>query len=197
MLLSSGEATPLTQKVIFSSNGQLRGGEQGTRCLIFVLRGNIFMAYGTLHQGGEGSAPERRFCPTPAPCCIARGSAALVTAVGNFRASSISVPAAVYPLGWSGRSDRGYRSGHLETSATHDRAVEEACKKQRADDGSNRDKRFKRVSRCSEEAWLSRVPRADPSKFTFPIRLIGCSSQNSCRPMTSWCPVLSARSVGA
>src|SRR3989442_6919377 len=38
-----GPFTPLTQKVISSSKGQSRAGEQGTRCLTSVLRGNMCM----------------------------------------------------------------------------------------------------------------------------------------------------------
>src|SRR5881394_3286482 len=37
--------SPLTQQVISSSKGQSRAGEQGTRCLTSVLRGNMCMTY--------------------------------------------------------------------------------------------------------------------------------------------------------
>src|SRR6266700_605144 len=40
-----GPIAPLTQKVISSSNGQSRAGEQGTRCLTSALRGNMYMTY--------------------------------------------------------------------------------------------------------------------------------------------------------
>jgi len=154
------------------------------------------MTYDAFHQDGKGSASERRLRPVAASCSIARGSAALVGPVRDIRASGISVPAGVLSSRSSGRSDRGHDSCHLETAAQHARAVAEARKKQRHDDGSDRDRRLERISRRSEEAWLSRVPRADPFKFRFPIRLIVFSSRNSRRPTTSWCPVASVRSVG-
>jgi len=55
-----GVVTPLTQKVISSSKGQSRVGEQGTRCLTFALRGNMFMTDDAFDQSGKGSAAERR-----------------------------------------------------------------------------------------------------------------------------------------
>ena len=155
------------------------------------------MAYDAVDQGGKGSALERRFRPTPASGCMARGSAALVAQVRTVRASSISVPAGSLPSRSSGGSYRGHSAGHVETSAAHGRNVTEARKKQRHDHGSDRDRRVERVSRCSEETWLSRAPRADHFKSRFPIRLIAYSSRSLSRPTIFWCPVASARSVGA
>jgi len=154
------------------------------------------MTNDAFEQGGKGPASERRFRPTSGSCCIARGSAALVTQVQTIRASSISVPAGGLPSRSSGRSYRGDGAGHVETSTAHGGAVTEARKKQRLDHRSDRDRRVERVSRCSEETWLSRAPRADHFKSTFPIRLIACSSRSLCRPTIFWCPVANARSVG-
>jgi hypothetical protein len=155
------------------------------------------MAYGAFEQSGKGSASKRRFRPTPASCGIARGSAALVAHVRTLRASSLSIPAGGLPSRSSGGSYRGHGAGHIETSATHGSTVTEARKKQRLDHGSDRYRCIERVSGCSEETWLSRVLRADHFKSKFPIRLIACSSPSLPRPTIFWCPVASARSVGA
>src|SRR2546429_645546 len=85
-----GPLSPVTQKVISSSKGQSRSGEQGTQCLTFALRGNTFMTGDAFDQSGEGSAAERRSWPTPASCCFTRSGTALVTRVRSVRTSSIS-----------------------------------------------------------------------------------------------------------
>src|SRR5258708_9194128 len=119
MLLSTGETTPLTQKVISSSKGQSRVGEQGTRCLTFALRGNMFMTDDAFDQSGKGSAAERRSWPMPASCCFARSGTALVTRVRSVGASSISVPGGSLPARSAGRSPRPNSAGHDEPSSEH------------------------------------------------------------------------------
>jgi Reverse transcriptase (RNA-dependent DNA polymerase) len=191
-----GVVTPLTQKVISSSKGQSRVGEQGTRCLTFALIGNTFMTYGALDQSGKGSAAERRSWPTPASCRFAPSGTALVTRVRSVRTSSISVPGGSLPARSAGRSPRAYSADHVEASAEHGGTAAEAREKQWPDHGSDRDRRGERVSRCSKKAWLSRAPKAAHCKFTFPIRLIACSSQSSRKPTIFWSPRGSAPSAG-
>jgi hypothetical protein len=177
--------TPLTQKVISSSNAQLRDGEPGTPCLIFVSKGNILMTHGALHQSREGSTLECRSCLTPASSCFTRSGAALVTRVRSVRASSISVRGGSVPARSAGRSPRAYNADHVEASAEHGRTAAEVREKQWPDHWSDRDRRGERVSRCSKKTWLSRAPKAAHCKSTFPIRLIACSSQSS-RETLNW-----------
>ena len=190
-------ATPLTQKVISSSKGQSRVGEQGTRCLTFALRGNMFMTDDAFDQSGKGSAAERRSWPMPASCCFTRSGTALVTRVRSVGASSLSVPGGSLPARSAGRSPRAYSADHVEASAEHGGTAAEVREKQGADHGSDRDRRVERVSGCSKKAWLSRAPKAAPCKSTLPIRLIACSSPSSRKPTIFWCPVGSAPSAGA
>src|SRR6266567_3756885 len=187
-LLNRGKITPLTQKVISSSKGQSRVGEQGTRCLTFALRGNIFMTDDALDQSGKGSAAELRSWPTPASCCFAPSGTALVTRVRSVRAPSISVPGGSFPAGSAGRSPRAYSADHVEASAEHGGTAAEVREKQWPNPWSDRDRRGERVSRCSKKAWLSPAPKAAHCKFTFPIRLIACSSQSSREPTIFWSP---------
>src|SRR5438093_5495804 len=191
-----GIVTPLTQKVISSSKGQSRAGEQGTRCLTSVLRGNMCMTYDALNQSGKGSAAERRSWPTPASCCFTRSSPAVVTRVRSVRSSSISVLGGSVPARSTRRSHRAYSADHVEASAEHGGTAAEVREKQWPDHRSDCDRRVERVSRCSKEAWLSRAQKAAHCKFTFPIRLIACSSQSSRKPTTFWCPLGSAPSAG-
>src|SRR5260370_34712491 len=192
-----GPLTPLTQKVISSSKRQSRFGEQGTQCLIFALRGNMFMTDDAFDQSGKGSAAERRSWPMPASCCFARSGTALVTRVRSVGASSISVPGGSVPARSAGRSPRAYSADHVEASAEHGGTAAEVREKQGSDHGSDRDRRVERVSGCSKKAWLSRAPKAARCKSTLPIRLIACSSPSSRKPTIFWCPVGSAPSVGA
>ena len=192
-----GSITPLTQKVISSSKGQSRAGEQGTRCLTSVLRGNMCMTYDALDQSGKGSATECRSWPTPASCCFARSSPAVVTRVRSVRAPSLSVPGGSVPARSTGRSDRAYGANHVEASAEHGGTAAEVREKQWPDHWSDCDRRVERVSAHSKKAWLSRVKKAAHCKSTFPIRLIACSSRSSRRLMTFWFRVASAPSAYA
>ncbi len=192
-----GPLTPLTQKVISSLNEQLRDGKPGTLCLIFVLKGNIFMAHDAFDQSGKSSAAERRSWFAPASSCAARSSAALVTRVRFIRASSISLPGRSLPARTTRRSSRGYGADHVEASAAYRGTSPEVREKQRTDHWSNRERRVAGVSSHAKKAWLSRVKKAAHFKSTLPIRLIACSSRSSHRPTIFWCPVVSAPSACA
>ena len=182
-----GVISPLTQKVISSSNGQLRDGEQGTLCLIYVLRGNTFMANGAVDQSGEGSAAERRSWPTPASCCTSRSSAEIVMRVRLVRASSIPLLRGGLPARSTSRSYRGHGADHVEASTAHGGTAAEVREKQWPNYWSDRDRRVERVSRRSEETWLSRAPRAAHFKSVLTMPLIDCTMQNSLRPTVFWC----------
>jgi retron-type reverse transcriptase len=192
-----GPSTPLTQKVISSLNEQLRDGEPGTLCLIFVLRGNTFMAHDAFDQSGKGSAAERRSWSVPASSCASRSSATVVTRVRFVKASSLSLPGASLPTRSTRRSSRGHGADYAEASAGYSGTPAEVREKQRTDHWSHRDRRVECVSTHSKKAWLSRVQQAAPLKSTFPIRLIACSSRSSRRPTIFWCPVASAPSACA
>ena len=190
-----GVTTPLTQKVISSSNGQLRDGEQGTLYLIYVLRSNTFMAYGAVDQSGEGSAAERRSWSTPASCCTSRSSAAIVTRVRFIRTSSIPLLRGGFPARSTSRSYRGHGADHVEASAAHGGTAAKVLEKQWPDYWSDRDGRVERVSRRSEETWLSRAPRAAHFKSVLTMPLIDCTIQNLPRPTVFWCRFGSAPSA--
>jgi retron-type reverse transcriptase len=192
-----GSITPLTQKVIFSSNGQLRDGEPGTPCLICASRGNTFMAHDTLDQSGEGSALECCSWPTPTSYCTSRGSAALSKCARLVRAASISLPGGSLPVRSANRGSRDHCASHVEASAGHGGTAPQVREQGRPDDGRDRDHRVECVSAHAKKAWLSRVAKADHFKSTFPIRLIACTSPSSRRLTTFWCRVASAPSACA
>src|SRR5882724_6387386 len=170
--------TPLTQKVTSNLNGWSPAGGEVLQYLTCVLRGNMFMTDDSVDQSGQGSAVERGARPAPAPCRVARGSAAVVTRVRPVRASSIPVPGGSLPARPASRSHGGYGADHAQASAEHGASAAEVCEKQWPDDRSDRDTRVERVSRCSKKAWLSRAQEAAHFKSTFPIRLIACSSRS-------------------
>src|SRR6266852_3215016 len=178
-LLSNGLITPLTQKVTSNLNGWSPAGGEVLQYLTCVLRGNMFMTDDSVDQSGQGSAVERGSRPAPAPCRVARGSAAVVT-----------------PARPAGRSHGGYGADHAQASAEHGASAAEECEKQWPDYRSDRDTRVERVSRCSKKAWLSRAQEAVSFKSTSIMRLIACASRSSPRPTIFWCPVGSGPSVG-
>jgi hypothetical protein len=145
------------------------------------------MAYGAVDQGGEGSAAERRSWPTPASCCTSRSSAAIVTRVRFVRASSIPLLRGGLPARSTSRSYRGHGADHVEASAAHGRTAAKVREKQWPDYWSDRDQRVERVSRRSEETWLSRAPGAAHFKSVLTMPLIDCTIQNSLRPTVFWC----------
>src|SRR5437588_13131096 len=157
ILPRSAVNTPRTQKVISSSNGQLRDGEAGTLCLIFVLRGNIFMAHDALDQSGKGSAAERSSRPTSASCCTPRSGVAVVTRVRFVRASSISLPEGSLPTRSTSRSSRDHGAGHVEASTTHRGTAPKVREKQRSDYGSDRKRRVECVRTPRSEQKRSRL----------------------------------------
>lgn len=157
----------------------------------------MFMTYSALDQNGEGSAAECCGRPTPTPYFIARGSAALVTQVQSVRASSISILGGGSRVGSTGRSNRSYRADHAQASAEHSGTVAEIRAEEWPNHWSDCDGRVERVSTHPKKRWLSHGSKAAPGKFTFPIHLIACLSQNSRRPTIFWCPLGNARSVDA
>jgi hypothetical protein len=192
-----GVITPLTQKVISSSNEQSRDGERDTRCLIFAVRSNTVMTYDALGANGKSSAAERCSSSAATQDCASRSCAAFITRLWIVRASSISLPGRSLPTRESYRSSRGHGADYFEASTANCGAASEACEKQRFDHGSHRDPRVERVSAHGKETWLSRVGKAAHFKFTLPIHLIACSSPSLRRPMTFLCPVVSASSAQA
>jgi hypothetical protein len=83
----------------------------------------------------------------------------------------------------------------LKLPTQHSESTAEICEQQRPHYRSNRDTRLKRVSRCSEKAWLSRSAEAARCKSKSTMRLIACANPSSPRPIVFWCPVGSARWV--
>jgi retron-type reverse transcriptase len=196
-------ATPLTQKVISSSNGQLRDGEPGTPCLIFVLNGNILMADGTfmaddaLDQSGKGATAECRSWSASTSCCASRSSSTAVPRVRSIRASSISLSGRSLPARASSRNSRRHSTRYIEAPANDGGIGPAARAKQRSEHRSHRNRSVKCLSAYSKKAWLSRIEKAAHCESIFPIHLIACSSRSSRRLTTFWSHVASAPSASA
>src|SRR5437899_7405980 len=191
-LLSSGLLTPLTQKVFSSSNGQLRDGEPGTPCLIFVLNGNTLMADGTfmaddaLDQSGKGATPECRSWSASTSSCASRSSSTAVPRVRSVRASSISLSGRRLPTRASSRNSRRHSTRYIEAPANDGGIGPAAREKQRSDPRSHRNRSVECLSAYSKKAWLSRIEKAAHFESIFPIHLIACSSRSSRRLTTFW-----------
>ena len=159
-----------------------------SQCLTFVLRGNTFMANGTIKQNGQGSAVERRLCHAPAQYAIVQGRAALVCTVRPVGTSSLPIHGGSGTSGATCRSHRGYGADHPQGSSANSTPSPGVCEKQSADHRSHRDTGIDRVSQHSEKAWLSRAQRPARFKFTLSICLIACTIRNSPRPTVFWYP---------
>src|SRR5260370_37844266 len=92
MLASSGEITPLTQKVTSNLNGWSQAGGRVLQGLTCVLRGNMFMTDGSFDQSGQSSAVEHRSRPGRTPYRVARGGATVVPGGWPVRAVQHTAP---------------------------------------------------------------------------------------------------------
>jgi hypothetical protein len=157
------------------------------RCLIFVVRGNTFMADGTVDQSGQGSAVERRLRHAPTKYTVAGGHAAVIARVRSIRTPKLSVPGGSNSFGPAGRSLRGYGANHAQAPGGHDTPATEIREEQWAYDRSGCDSRVRGVSKYSEKAWLSRAPRTAHHKYTLSICLTACTIPSLPKPTVFWC----------
>jgi len=155
------------------------------------------MAYTALDPNREGSTVERRSWSAPTSSCAARSCTAVITPVRFVRAPSLSLPATSFPTRSPRRSSRSHRAGHVKAAPAHGRTAPEIRSQQRLDHRSDRNRRVESLPAPTEEAWLSRVEQAAHCKSTLPIGWIACSSRNSRRLTSFWCPVASAPSAYA
>jgi hypothetical protein len=189
-----GPLTPRTQKAISSLKEQLRGGQKGTHCLIFVVNSNTFMSNDPFDKDGEGSPAECRSRPVAASNRASRSSAPVVARVRLVRAPSISLPARSLPTRSTDRSSRSHCANYLEASAANRGAAAQIRQEQWSDYWSDRSQRIKNIPARCKKAWLNRVKIAAHSKFKSLIRLIAYSSRNSRRLTSCWCHVASTPS---
>ena len=182
---------PRTQKAISSLKEQLRGGEKGTHCLIFVVNSNTVMSDDPFDKDAEGSPAECRSWPVAASNRPSRSSTSAVTRVRLVRAPSISLLARSLPTRWTDRSSRSHCANHLEASTANRGTAAELREKQWHDHWSDRSRRIKCISARPKKACLNRVKFAAHFKFKFLIRLIAYSSRNSHRLTNCWCHVTS------
>src|SRR6516162_4305461 len=87
---SSGEITPLTQKITSSLSDVFRAGES-SRCLICDAKSIIHMSHGAIHASAEGAKVERSLPVTGASDEYGRGGGDIVTRGRNFTTSCLSL----------------------------------------------------------------------------------------------------------
>src|SRR5215472_13317260 len=101
------EITPRTQKAISSLKEQLRGGEKGTHCLIFVANSNTVMSNDPLDKDGEGSPAECRSRPVAASNRSSRSHGAnYLEASAANRGAAAQIREKQWSDHWSDRSQR-------------------------------------------------------------------------------------------
>jgi len=183
-----------TQKAISSLKEQLRVGEKGTHCLVFVVNSNTVMSDDPFDKDGEGSSTECRSWPVAASNRASRSSASVVARVRFVRAPSISLPARSLPTRSKRRSSRSHCANHLEASTANRGTAAQIREKQWPDHWSDCSQRIKCISARPKKAWLNRVKIAAHFKFKFLICLIACSSRSSRRLTSCWCHVASTPS---
>ena len=189
-----GVSTPRTQKAISSLKEQLRSGEKGIPCLIFVVNRNTFMSNEPFDKDGEGSPAECRSRLVAASNRASRSSSSVVARVRLVRAPSISLPARSLSTRSTDRSSRSHCANYLEASAANRGAAAQIRQEQWSDHWSDRSQRIKCISARSKKAWLNRVKIAAHFKFKSLICLIAYSSRNSRRLTSCWCHVASTPS---
>lgn len=168
-----------------------------SRCLIYVLRGNTFMAVGTVDQNEQGSATECRIRHASAEYCLAQGHATFIERVWSLRTSSIPVLGGSDPIGPACRSLGDYGADHTQAPRENSAPFASVREKQWADHRIDCDSRVGRVSWYSEKTWLSRAPRTARFKFALTMYLIACTTLSSLRLTAFLCRSESVRLVAA
>ncbi len=154
--------------------------------LTFALKGNTFMANGSIEQNGQGSTVERRLRYAPAQYAIVQSRAAFVWTVRPVGTSSLPIPGGSGTSGGTCRGHRGNGADHSQGSSANCASSPSVCEKQWADHRSHRDTRIGHVSQHSEKAWLSGAPRSARFKFTLSICLTACTILSSPKPTVFW-----------
>ena len=166
-----------------------------SQCLTCALRGNTFMANGTIDQNGQGSAVERSLCHAPAQYTVVHGHAAFVWTVRPVGTSSLPIPGGSGTSAATCRGHRGYGADHPQGSSANSAPSPRVCEKQWADHRSHRDAGIDYVSKHSEKAWLSGAQRPTCFRFTLSICLTAYTIQNSPKPTVFRYPFGSAPSA--
>src|SRR3982751_4230752 len=118
----------------------------------------MFMTYGAIDQGGEGSAAECSARPASRSGGNAGSSAAPVAQVQSVRTASVSILGGGIGAGRAGRSCRDYRAD--QASAEHSGTAAEICAEQWPNHWSDCDGRVELVSTHSKKTWLSHGSKA-------------------------------------
>src|SRR6202043_43750 len=134
----------------------------------------MFMTYGSLDQSGKGSAAECCSWAAPAPYCIARGSAALITRVRSIRASGVPIPGRSVRARSTFGAHRSYSADHAQASAEHSGTAAKIRADQWPDHWSDRYRRFERVSAHPKKEWLRGGSEAGRGKLTLFFSFIAC-----------------------
>ena len=194
MFDSSGEITPRTQKVTFSSNASSWDGGRGP-CLICAVSSTMFMSRDPSDKGGQGAPAKcrvssawpadlgRRCCTAPRryPCAVAPASVPLPSASRGTTCS---------------RSRGGADGRHHLEAASADRArAPRAGSAAWAHDRADRYRGARRIARQrTPTTWLSGAPVAARWMFSSNMRSIGSGATSSPTRTSCWCRLERARS---
>ena len=194
MVAISGEITPRTQKVTFSSNASSRAGGRGP-WLICAVNSTMFMSRDPSDEGGQGAPVECRISPAcPADrsgrCCTA--SCQHLCAVAP---ASVPVPSTSRGTACSRSCGGADGRHHLEAPRAHRACATRAGAAPGAHDRTDRHRGARRIARQrTSRTWLSGAPVAARWRFNSNMRSIGYEATSSPTRTSCWCRPARARS---
>jgi len=194
MFANSGDATPRTQKVTFSSNALSWDGGRGP-CLICAVSSTMFMSRDASDEGGQGAPVECRVSPV-GPADLGRRCR---TAPRRYpcAVAPASVPVPSASRGTTCSRSRGGADGrhHLEASGAHRTRATRAGSAPWAHDRAARYRGARRIARQrTPTTWLSGAPVAARWRFSSNMRSIGSGATSSPTRTSCWCRPEPARS---
>jgi hypothetical protein len=191
---SSGELTPRTQKVTFSSNVSSWDGGCGT-CLICVVSSTMFTSRDTGDEGGQGAPVKCRISSAWPADRSRRCRAATRRHLCALAPASVPVPSA--SRGTTGSCSLSGADGrhHLEAPGTHRARAARAGAAPGAHHRADRHRCARHIARQrTPPTWLSGAPVTARCTSSWNMRSIGSGATRSPTRTRCWCRPERARS---
>lgn len=194
MFANSGDATPRTQKVTFSSNASSRAGDRRP-CLICAVSSTMFMSRDASDEGGQGAPVECRVSPAKPADLGRRCRTAPRRYPCAIATASVPLPGASRSPACSGTRGSANGRHYLEAARAHRARAARTGSAPWAHDRAHGHQGARRLARRrTPTTWLSGAPGAARCRFNSSMRSIGSGATSWPTRTNCWCRPAPARS---